>query len=125
MDEKKLKQIEQELIQEIDNEQKIETHIFESSEEIAAHLVLNKRVQAEVNDRLYKFSYRLLEKQDKKILYVLIADVLKYNVAGNKYIPFSAHAEMDTRYSERDNLKAVIEGFIRHITGRQKPEVLE
>lgn len=125
MDDKKLKQIQDELMKEIDNEQKIETMIINSSEEIAAHLLISKKINAEVNDKPYMFSYRLLNKADKKIMYVLIADITKYKISGAKYVPFSATAEMDLQYSEKDNLKVVIEAFIRHITDRVKADVLE
>lgn len=125
MNEDQLKKIEQELMTEIDQEQKIETMITNSSDEIASHLLVSKKINAEVNDKAYMFSYRLLQKGDVKIMYILIADIVKYKIAGKQYVPFSATAEMDLQYSEKDNLKVVIEAFIRHITDRVKADVLE
>jgi hypothetical protein len=125
MDDKKLQQIQDELMRELDKEQKIETEIVQSSEDIAANLLLSKRCTADINGTQFLFNYRLLKNNEKSSMYVLVANITKYKIAPEKYIPFTATAEMDPRYSERDNLKTVVEAFIRHITDRVKPDTLE
>jgi ethanolamine ammonia-lyase small subunit len=125
MDDKKLQQIQDELMKEMDKEQKIETEIVQSSEEIAANLILSKKCTADINGTQFLFNYRLLKGSKKSIIYMLVANTTKYKIAPEKYIPFTATAEMDLRYSEKDNLKTVVEAFIRHVTDRVKPETLE
>lgn len=125
MDDRKLQQIQDELMRELDKEQKIETEIIQSSEDIAGNLLLSKKCVAEINGTQYLFNYRLLKNNEKSIMYILVANTVKYKISPDKYIPFTATADMDPRYSERDNLKTVVEAFIRHVTDRIKPGTLE
>lgn len=125
MDDRKLQQIQDELMRELDQEQKIEKEIVQSSEDIAAHLMLSKRCVTEINGTQYLFNYRLLQNAGKSVMYMLVANTVKYKIASDKYIPFTATAEMDHRYTERDNVKTLVEAFIRHVTDRIKPDTLE
>lgn len=126
MTEDQIDKIQNEILNEMDKEEQIEKHIMISSDEIASQLLLTKdKITAEINNTPYLIKYRVIEKNDKKFLYVMAANMNKNKIAGNKYIPYTVNVEMDLRYSTKDNLKTAIEAFIRHITGRIKPEVLE
>jgi hypothetical protein len=125
MDEQKLAQIQGEIMQEMDNEAKIEKNIEEAAEAIAGNLMMNPQIIAEVNKTPYRFAYKLLPTKTGKVIYLIIADTIKYKIIGNKYTPFTATAVVDDRYSMRDNLKTTVETWIRHLTGRIKVEALE
>jgi hypothetical protein len=122
--ESKLQQIQDELMKELDKEQQLENHINISSEQIAAHLTLNSKCKAEINNTPYIFAYKLLQAKGKRIIYIVISNIIKYELAQSKYIPFSATAEVNEQYSLKDNLKTVVEAFIRHITGTVKPDTV-
>lgn len=127
MDENKIQKIQDELLANLDAETKTENDIKDLSDIITGHLMVSKRCKADINNKDYDFAYRLIPAMHGKpsILYMVVADVIKQQIAGNKYTPFTVNAHMDQRYAERDNLKTLIESFIRHITGRVKPETLE
>lgn len=138
MDDKKLEQIQNELMKEIDKEQKTEEDIISAAETIASGLITLGKMGAAVDGKEFMFAFKILEKpkfvldKDKvkkqiqvKYIYMIVTDVIKYQIANGKYKPFIVDAEMDERYDLKANLKAAVEGFIRHITGRIKPEMLE
>jgi hypothetical protein len=125
MDDKELQKIQDEILSGLDKEQKIEENIVQSADEIASHLLISKKVNAEINDTQYMITYRLLNSGKKQYIFMVVANINKFKIAGSSYKPYTATAEMDTRYSEHDNIKATVEAFIRHVTGRIKPETLE
>lgn len=123
--EDKLLKIQNEIMEEMDKEANMEKHIMDSSEQIASQLMSTKKITTEINGTPYMFSYRVLENEDSKFIFMLVANTIKYKIAQEKYKPFKATAEMDLRYSLKDNLQTVVETFIRHITGHIKPTDLE
>jgi hypothetical protein len=124
LNEQKLQQIQDEIMSGMDHELKLEKHILESSDEIASHLILTKKVVAEVNGTPYTFAFKLLENATGRHIYMLAANNIKRSITPEKYVPFSISAKVDEDYTLKDNLKTAVEGFIRHITGAIKPEVL-
>jgi len=122
--EEKLQQIQNEIINSMDKEVKEEEEIIEMSKIVASKLLSNKKTTFEFNNITYEIAYRILAKNNKKFIYTMIANVTKQKIMGGKYIPFSATGEVDQNYSMYDNLKTVIETFIRHVTGKIKPEEL-
>lgn len=125
MNDEKLKQIEQEILSEIDKETRIETEIVQASEEIASHLIVSKTVRTEIDGRAFHFRYRVLNGPKSKVIFMVAADIIKFELLQQKYKPFTISFEMDERYSEKDNLKTGVEAFIRHITGHIRPDVLD
>lgn len=125
MDDKQLQKIQDEIMSEMDRESQIEKNISNSTEAITQHLIARSKCHTEINGTEYMFSYRLLKNETQNILYLLVANVVKFKLAGNQYVPYSATAPMDMQYSESDNLKVVVEAFIRHITDRVKVGTLE
>lgn len=126
MNDKELQRIQDEIMADLNKEQKVEKEIKNSSKEITSHLLISKKINAEIDNVLYMFNYRLINgKQGKRMIYMLVANVTKYQIAGKKYVPFVATAELDDRYSEFDNVNTVVEAFIRHVTGNIKPDILD
>lgn len=131
--------VEREIRKNIDKEVKTEEEILEASLAIADNLLNTPKVKAIIDERQYLITMRVQPMLVKKIhmktkevievpedhIVLIIADIAKYNLSAGKYIPFTAKAQVDKDYSLRDNLKTVVEGFIRHITGNIKPEILE
>jgi hypothetical protein len=126
MDDKQLKQIQDELMQSLDEESKLEEHIKVSSETIAAYLMNHSSCNIDINNTHYRIKYKLLDMRNgEKLIYMLAANMVKYKIAPEKYVPFSISANVDNDYTMQDNIKAAAEGFVRHITGRIKPEMME
>lgn len=134
MDNEKLMQIQQEIMKGLDEEKKIDEEIMNSSEEIASKLLSSNKAKAIIDNSNYTFIYRVINSKkkasatkivDTKIIILTVANDIKYKISGNKYRPFFCTAEMDTSRNLKDNLKTVVEAFIRHKTGKMKPEYLE
>ena len=131
--------IEKEMLKEIDKEIKAEEEIIQDSLAIADALMANSKVKVEIDGRAFMVAMKIVPKLVQKIhivskeiievpedhIFLIIADINKYNLTGGKYKPYTVEGKIDHDYSMRDNLKTVIEGFIRHITGNIKPEILE
>jgi hypothetical protein len=126
MNDKQLEQIQNELMKNLDDESRLEDHIKQSSETIASYLMGHEACNIDINNIPFRIKYKLLDmKNGNKLIYMLAANMTKYRITPEKYVPFSISANVDEQYSLQDNLKAVAEGFVRHITGRIKPDMLE
>lgn len=123
MDEKELNQLQNELTQNIDQETKTDNDIRAASEEIAAALYLSGTTRYSFNDVPYTFK-SIVDASHNKVI-ITAANETKYKMMLEKYRPFIIEAEIDHNYSVRQTLTAAIEGFIRHITGNIKPEILD
>lgn len=123
MNDDKIQAIVDEMLGEIDKEEETEKHIVESAEEIASYLLMNEsnKAKAEVDGKVFVFGYRVIS--DKKI-FMLVANETKQKIAQDKYRPFTVTAEIEKEYTMKQNLIAMVEGFIRHITGKFKAEEL-
>lgn len=125
MNEEKIKQIQNELMKEIDNESKIENEIIDSAENAAAHLIMSPKVTIEIDNKPYMIAYKLfnLPKGGQKI-FMLATNLNLYKITPEKYKPYTIQVIVDSKYTLKENLKASVEAFIRHVTGRIKPEIL-
>lgn len=123
MDERELQNIENELLSNINEEVKADNEIINAAEEIAATLILSGSTQYSFNDIVYSFRY-ICNSQTKTIT-IVVANVNKYKIAGNKYKPFIINVTLDESYSELQCATSAIEAFIRHVTGTMKPEYIE
>lgn len=131
--------IEKELKSKMKSEIDAEEEVIQSSKAIADQLMHTPKVKAIVDGRQFLITMKVYPMLVKKInvntketievpedhVVLFAADINKYNLSGGKYTPFKATGKVDKNYSLRDNVKTVVEGFIRHVTGIIRPEVLE
>lgn len=125
MEDQKLAQIQAELMQELDNEAKLEKHFKQSSAEIATHLLAGKPCKVELDGAPFMFKYRLIGTKEQPVIYLLIVNMNLYKITPEKYIPFTAKAPVDSRYTMQENMAATVEAFLRHRSGKIKPEMIE
>lgn len=123
MDNNKLDQIKQDLINNIDNEISLDNDIKIMTDEISSQLYLQKNCKYEVNNR--QFSFRYIINYDTKQLIMIVADINKYKIMNEKYSPYMISADIEQNMSEIECIKVAVEGFVRHIYGAVKPEMLE
>ena len=131
--------VEKALTDKLNKEIKTEEEILKQSEVIAEALMNRSKLRTVVSEKDFYFTFKvqpILVKKRHKVtneikeipidhIVLIVADINKYNLSGGKYMPFVAKAEVDKNYSIKDNLKTVVEAFIRHLTGNIKPESLE
>lgn len=132
-------EVEKEMLKEIDKEVKAEEEILQDALAVADALMANPKVKVEIDGRAFMIAMKIVPKLVKKVhivtkdiievpvdhIFLIIADINKFNLTGGKYKPYTVEGAIDENYNMRDNLKTVVEGFIRHITGNIKPEILE
>lgn len=131
--------VEQALMDEIKNEEEQEQLLRETCISIADSLMKTPKVRTQIDGREFLIAMTIRKIPVKKIhlvtkdtievpedhISIVMADINKHKLTGGKYMPYTATAKVDKSYSVRDNLVAVVEGLIRHITGLIKPEILE
>ena len=71
--------------------------------------------------------YKAAVKRDmfKKKIFVAISNETHRELAGNKYSPYMVDCDIDNNFSYYENMKAVVEAFLRHVSGTIEPEVLD
>lgn len=131
--------LERELTQNLDSELGKEEEILAASLSIAEGLIKSTKVRTEIEGDQFSIAMSIRPIMVKKMhittkevievpedhIVLIAANVDKYRLTGGKYLPFTAKAKVDRSYSLLDNVKTVVEGLIRHITGNIKPEILE
>ena len=126
MTDQDLKLLEQEMIKSMDDELKVETEIREKSAYIGQLLMSSEKIKIEIDEKEFSIAYRIIKKSKKDILLVVATNLFTYSIApAGKYKPYTILVEVDTEYSMQENVTAAIEAFIRHLTGKIKPEILE
>lgn len=123
MEEKQLDQIQNELLKDIDSETETDKNIKTAAEEIAAALFLSNKTRYSFNNVPYSFRY-IFDRSHNKII-IIAANEIKFQIAGSKYKPFVIESDVQTGYTEKECIVAAVEGFIRHVTGNIKPEILD
>lgn len=132
-------EVERALRQKIENEEEQEQLLRESCISIADSLMKTPKVRTNVDGRDFLITMAIRPLPVKKVhvvtrdvievkedhITILMADINKHKLTGGKYIPYTATGKVDKQYSVRDNIVAVVEGLLRHITGLVKPEILE
>ena len=122
MDESKLQKIQDEIMSEMNKETNAEALVNELSEEIAAKLETANKTTAEINEREYSFAYRYIDYKGRKGLMMTVGDISKFRLLQEKYRPYSVTAEIDNDFTLRENLKSVVEAFLRHVMDLVKAE---
>lgn len=125
MDDKQLKRIEQELIRQMDKELQREEMVEELAKEVAAKLIASGKAEVELEDKAYRFQYKVFEYGNKRIVNMVVADIRKFQILQERYIPYKVSAELDNNLSLQENLASVAEAFFRHVLGMVKAEELD
>ena len=120
MDENKLKEIEKELLNGIDNNIKTEKDINELSKQIAQSLYVNRKVKIEFQNIEYSFGYKLAN----KTVYITAANMDKFKILQEKYIPYRATAELLPQVTEYETIRGVVEALLKRFAGIIEPEEL-
>lgn len=122
MTEEQLNDIEKKLLDEIDKPLKLEKEIKELSSKIAQDLLLKQKVRINFNDKDYYIVYKLI---NNKIIYILVADTVKYKLLNNKYKPYVASAEIMQNVTEYESVRGVIEALLKRMVDIIEPEEIE
>lgn len=125
MKEEEIQRIQNELLKSFDKEQQMEEMVENLSGEIAAKLVLENKATAEVNGLEYMFAYRFINKGKKQFIYMTVANLNKYRLLQEKYVPYTVTAEIDNDFTLKENLKATVEAYLRHILDMVKAEEIK
>lgn len=115
MNEQKLKQIEQELMNGINKENDLEAYVVSTSKDIANLLTNKNKVVVDIKGKDHIFAYNVqLGQKGKRYLYLVVADQSKFKLLQQQYKPWTVTAEVDNDFSMYDNLQSIIEAFLRH-----------
>lgn len=120
-----LDKIQEELMNEIDQEERLNQDIDNWSQAIASSLLISKKARADINDTIYSFVYKeYTDKENKRGISLIAIDEFHYKMANGKYRPFTATCEYNEDITLKDNLACVVEGFLRHVLNAYKAEEL-
>lgn len=134
---KTLNEIEKHWNDKIDKEIKSEEEIESIVDSISASLYLNQRTSTFLNERNYIIACKIKELPQTiktkngtqsillKQVILVITDKLKYEMFPNNYTPTIVRSDYDKDYDVKANIRAAVNGWVRHITGTIKPEMLE
>lgn len=116
---KHLEKIEKHWNKEIDLEIEQEKEIETLRENITSRLLNKSHIKISIFDANYDLV--LIIKNEKKQGFLIVTDIDKFNIAGKKYKPMFIKGDFDTNHTVQRNIAAMVEGWLRHITGRIKP----
>lgn len=84
--------------------------------------------KTEFQDRVFTFKYRKYVSNFKSMITMFVIDEETKSEAEKRHVPYKPYivnAEITNSMDLSDNLKNVVEAFLRHYTGTIKAEVLE
>lgn len=135
---KKLDEIEKHWLNNIEEEEKQEKEITEIVDNITAAIMLSGKTRAIVNETQYAIASKVIttpktykdengdmKEYEGRQIVLVISNIALFSIAGNKYTPTIVRSDYDERYNAKANIRAAVEGWIRHITGTIKPENLD
>ena len=131
-----LELLEKEMKAEIDKELKDEEEIIHAIQDIVSSLVIYEKASAKVNGRGYLIKTTVSEtgktvldakgqKQVQRQIVLIAVDTIKANLLPKQYTPCIVRVDYNYDLTMKSNVTAAVEGWIRHITGTIKPEMLE
>jgi hypothetical protein len=133
---KELEDLENEMRAEIDKELKDENEIIHAIQDIASSLIVYEKASAEINGRKYFIKFKVVRTgqtiktaKGNEIAHcqiiLMASDVLKATLAPKQYLPCIVRVDYNYELTEKGNITAAVEGWVRHITDTVKPEMLE
>lgn len=127
MNDKKLDQFIEDGIKKIDSEIKAEESIRDQAEYLARMLAINPVIKANVNNKIYVLTMRMVKDPNtgKELILLAAEDEAKKMIYGNKYSPALLTAERNDHFTLEENCQTLLSAFIGKVTGNFKIEVLE
>lgn len=136
---KKLDEMEKTWLDKIDGEIKSEEEINSAIEDITQNLFLYSKTRAVINEKNFIIGCKIgvipmptvdPETGEKKgvptkLVTLIVNDESKYKLLQQRYLPAMIRAEYDERYDVRANIRVAVEGWVRHVTGTIKPEMID
>lgn len=131
-----LDQLRKELEGNLDKELKEEEEIIQAIEQIASSLAIYGKANTEINGIKYMVKASVsntgrtvLDSKGNKIsekqVVLIAANVVKASIMMGEYSPLIARVDFNYDLTTKGNLIAAVEGWVRHITGTIKPEMVE
>jgi len=128
VDESQIQKIEQNLLQQyVTAPLSLEEEIMSLSKEIAGKLVLGASGSANfefLGDPFIARAGRVIDGK-KQVINLVISNEETRRIAGSHYVPFTVSAEVDNSFSLLENYEAIFQTFLKHVSGTERPEVLE
>lgn len=124
MNEKQLQKIQDEIMGNLDKEDKVEQEIIESSKSLTSELMTKKIARTKLNDVDYTLKCKI---QNFGLIHKVVligSDDVKFKIAQGKYKPAMLMNDFDKRMSEFENIRVVVEAFLRLRLDRVKAEEL-
>lgn len=127
MNEDRLKQLEEELMRELTNQEDIDSEIEDMTQDLTDKLISQKQTMYEIDNTLYSIAYGAVANPEtsKSEIYVIVYDRAKFALLYDKYKPLRLSAEMNLDLTEYENLRGVVETLIRYKLDKLKVEELE
>ena len=125
MDDRKLKQIQDEIMSAMNQDEVLENTIVAAAKEVAAGLAINQRARVNFYDTTYVFAYRNHTYPGNiPGVFMTVANAEKFQLLKEKYVPFTVRVEIENNFTLQENLQAATEAFFRHITDKTQAEQL-
>ena len=127
MNKQRLKEIEEELMRELTNQEETDSEIDSMTQDLTDKLISQRQTMYEIDNTLYSIAYGtvLNPETNKSEIYVIAYDRAKFALMYEKYKPLKLSAEMNLDLTEYENLKGVVETLIRYKLDKLKVEELE
>lgn len=123
----------------LSKEIKSEDDIILMIEDISNNLLLNNKIRTTVNNKNFIVGCKVanlpevifdpITKARKQVLtkttVLIITNEDRYKLLGQQYVPAMVKSDYDERYDAKANIRAAVEGWIRHATDTIKPEMLD
>ena len=133
----KLNKLQKELEDQIDKEIRDEEEITHAIAEIVSSLIIYQKASTEINGKKYMVKVKIVSKpysqkkdkkgqpiQERQVILVAV-DVTKATLAPKNYIPCIVRSDYNYELTQKGNITIAVEGWVRHVTGTIKPEMLE
>lgn len=130
----KLDKLEEEELNKIKKEEKTESEINNAIIDTVSKLIQSDKCIVDFDNTKYfiKFSVyntgKFINKGNtqypEKMMVLVASNITKAEIAKGRYIPMTLKIEFNRELTFKGNLTVLVEAFIRHITGKIKPEML-
>lgn len=136
---KQLKEVEDAWKEKIEKEIKTDDEILTIIESITNALYVEGKTRAIINDTNFIIGSKVAhlpiavidpETKERKVCtqkttILIITNETRYELLRERYLPITVKADYDERYDSKANLRTAVDGWVRHVTGTIKPEMIE
>lgn len=131
-----LEKLEKEMLDEMKKEQKDEDEIIHAIQDIVSSLMVFEKASAVINGTRYMVKVKIAEMNGHVMdskgnavvhrqVVLMASDIVKAEIMSGRYFPAIARVDYNYDLTHKGNITAAVEGWVRHITGTVKPEMLE